>query len=244
MIKKIISIIVIGAFLCTSTDSYGSVSGRTLFGQRSHAQRHAVKENTGIASVYEDPAVLTVPQGMGMVVESFKGNNEGLVIHIQDCHTCDLAQFNIAGIIGSLAQNYGVDTVLLEAASGRLDSSFYDKYPNDQIKDDISKAFVKLSLFTGPEYYKVMQDSNMTMFGVEDKELYLRHLDSYLKGQPDQEKAIAWVNAIKTISDNLKLKLYSKELSSFSRKSDEYDNKLITLGEYSVYLANLSQCLF
>ncbi len=167
MIKKIISIIVIGAFLCTSTDSYGSVNSRTLFGQRSHAQRHVVKESAGIASVYEDPAVLTVPQGMGIVVESFKGKNEGLVIHIQDCHTCDIAQFNISGIIGSLVQNYGIDTVLLEAASGRLDSSFYDAYPDDQAKDDVSKAFVKLSLFTGPEYYKVMKDNNIKMFGVD-----------------------------------------------------------------------------
>jgi hypothetical protein len=228
---KSISVILSLAMVLTSADfGYGS----TLFKTTSHAQRHLV-ENTVIENtcIVKDPALVSIPQSLGTIVEYFKGGKDSLIIHIQDRHIDPTAQLNIAGIIDEFISKHKVSLMCLEGASAELDTSFYDKFEDNDIKHKVSKAFVDFAIFTGPEHYKITnKDKYLIATGVEDKELYLKHLDTHKNTVVYQEGIINFLKAVNSSLNKLKDTLYTKDLKRIDNASISYSKGAIKLPEY------------
>jgi hypothetical protein len=228
---KSISVILSVAMVLTSADfGYGS----TLFKTTSHAQRHLV-QNTVIENtcIVKDPYLVSISQSLGTIVEHFKGDKDSLIIHIQDRHTDPTAQLNIAGIIDEFISKNKVSLMCLEGASTELDTSFYDKFEDNDIKQKVSKAFVDFAVFTGAEHYKITnKDKYVIAAGVEDKELYLRHLDTHKNTVIYQEGIINFLKAANSSLNTLKDTLYTKDLRKIDNASTSYSKGVIKLPEY------------
>jgi len=228
---KSISVILSLAMVFTSADfGYGS----TLFKTTSHAQRHLV-QNTIIENtcIVKDPYLVSIPQSLGTIVEHFKGDKDSLIIHIQDRHIDPTAQLNIAGIVDEFISKHKVNLMCLEGASTELDTSFYDKFEDNDIKHKVSKAFVDFAIFTGAEHYKITnKDKYLIAAGVEDKGLYLKHLDTHKNTIVYQEGIINFLKAVNLSLNSLKDTLYTKDLKRIDNASISYSKATIKLPEY------------
>jgi len=237
---RLINIIVLISFIFTSTTAYALPNKKTLFGGKSHAQRYVDDSAENLQEKIESGSLkLTVPAKLGNVIQSHKGKNKGLIVHIQDRHADEVAQLNIAAIVDTMNTNYGIDLLCLEGASDKLNTSFYDKFPDDKAKEATSKFFVKEGLFTGAEYYKIThKDKDIRAYGAENKKLYLEHLDSYKKSRTDRDKVIGFLKATKRELDKLKKHIYSRSLKIIDNKQKAYHHKSMELGDFVTYIAN------
>jgi hypothetical protein len=206
----------------------------TLFKEKSHAQRYLKDALTAkTLDILEDLSCVSIPQSTGRVVESFKGKGDSLVIHIQDRHADNTAQLNIAKIIDEIVSKYDTHLICLEGASKELDTSFYDKFPDGNIKDKVSKFFVDKAIFTGAEYYKITnKDKYLRAFGAEDKHTYLEHLASYKDNIVDKDKILEFLKTVTLSIDELKDKVYTKPLKEIDKRAKEYALTTIQLPEY------------
>jgi len=238
MIKKIITLIVTISYITTCNGPCYGFGTKTLFARKSHAQRY-VDDITAKDSkdILQTPSFLSIPKNFGRIVEYHKGNNEKLVIHIQDRHIDPVTQNNIASIIEILNVEHNIYLMCLEGASKELDTSFYNSFEDAALKKKIAEVFVQQGLFTGPELYKITNTENyMRAVGAEDSKLYLKHLASYKDNQVNKDSVVRLLKRMDNATDALKNHAYTKKLLAFDKVSRAYANKQVDLPEYLVQL--------
>jgi hypothetical protein len=119
-----------------------------------------------------DPYEIYVPEEYGTIIESYKGTNGKLIMHIQDPHVNYEGQMNIAKILESLIEDYNLNTVLLEGKVTDRDFSYVrDRAP---LEERIKKAdkLLKETYINGVDYISIATDLDMKIQGIEDKKLY------------------------------------------------------------------------
>ncbi|NQT94947.1 MAG: hypothetical protein HQ572_00710, partial [Candidatus Omnitrophica bacterium] len=243
-IWNVVVLIVTTTFIFNSSIPYATAS-RSLFGTKSHAQRHVIPQTEkNLIDIRQNPSAITIPSSYGQIVESFKGKSDTLVVHIQDAHVNEKAQFNIAEILKILSENYDIQLLCLEGASKRLDTSFYDRFPKTEAKEKINRIFVKEALFTGAEYFKIQNnDLKISAFGAEDRDLYLKHKDTYFSIEPDKKGILTYLFTLESILNKAKKRIYSKPLEELENQAAQYQKKNITLAEYASYLSKSAKSL-
>ena len=228
---KIISAILILAIVLTNNYSYAH---STLFKTTSHAQRYlAQNEPKEQLSIIKDPSTISIPQQIGTVLEYYKGKGDALIIHIQDRHADPMAQLNISAIIDEFIQKHKVSLMMLEGASSELDTSFYDSFEDNEIKQKVSKLFVNYAIFTGAEHYKITnKDKYLRAIGAEDRSLYLKHLDIHKNTIFNQESILNFLKAVNLSLNSLKDTLYTKDQKKIDNSSNLYSQGSIRFPEY------------
>jgi len=220
------------AIVLTNNYSYAS----TLFKTKSHAQRFLEEERPNEEKAFECLR-LTVPAKFGNVIQHHKGKKQGLIVHIQDRHADETAQLNIASIIDVMEENYDIDLLCLEGASDKLDTSFYDNIPDTKAKEITSRFYVHEGLFTGAEYYKILnKDKEISAFGVEDKNLYFKHAAAYKKHNANTKEIGSYLKALERGLNTLKTHIFSRPLKAIDNKKQAYKIKQIELGEFVAYI--------
>jgi len=232
LFMRSINICIIICFTVTSSGAY-AMDSRTLFKNKSYAER-LVNEKQPIG---DKVTALTIPSECGDIIQSHQGKKQGLIINIQDRHADSTAQLNIAGMISAITDNYGIDLLCLEGASDKLDTSFYDKIPKTLAKELTSEFFVKEGLFTGAEYYKILNaDKDITAYGVEDRALYRNHVSAYKSHNATQEEAYTYLQKLNSGLSALKPYIFSKALNTIAKNKHAYSNKEIGLAEYVSFI--------
>jgi hypothetical protein len=232
----LISIYLLICFSINSSEAH-AIDSKTIFGNKSHAQRFLVTEELKEERIFECPS-LTVPAEFGNVIQHYKGKNPGLIIHIQDRHADEVAQLNIASIIDVMESNYDISLLCLEGAVDWLDTSFYDNIPDTEAKRITSRFYVKEGLFTGAEYYKITnKDKNILAFGVEDKDLYFKHAAAYKKHNSNTKEIGSYLKTLERALNALKPYIFSKSLKEIDDKRHAYEDKMIGLNEFTAYIA-------
>jgi len=241
--SKFISFVLILTIGAT-TSAYGSANP-ALFTRKSHAQRYLKEpdKKSPLNFADKDPLLaISIPRNLGIIAERYKGESDYTVIHIQDSHINPAAQFNIVKIIEQIATKHDISLMCLEGASTELDTSFYDKFPDDEAKHRVAGFFVKRNLFTGAEFYKILHKNQyLKTIGVEDKEAYLEHLFCHRKNRLSREAISGFLEELERGLIRLKAKVYSKDLKDLSGKSCLYHLKQIKLPKYLKTLEEYSK---
>ena len=94
---------------------------------------------------------IQLPENLAHIGERIQGRNKPLFIHIKDLHCVFEVQEKIAQIIRELYRKYGLDLVLVEGASGKVDIDFWGRFPIEQARSEVLKTFVREGYVTGPE---------------------------------------------------------------------------------------------
>ena len=121
-----------------------------------------------------------LPDSYGTVKGSFKGNRDAIVIAIQDAHVNEEAQRNIANILRYFSEKYQLGLVSLEGATGELYTELFSFFPNKEARRNVADYFLKEGRLTGPEYLAIVEKPAMTLYGVEDKDLYEENRKAYV----------------------------------------------------------------
>jgi len=182
--------------------------------------------------IEENPFNITVPAEYGSVIESSKGTNGKLIVHIQDAHANYEAQKNIAGIIESLIDNYNITLVLMEGKATDRDFKYLRyKAPLD-VRKDIADNLLKEGIFNGVNYLDLASSYPILIQGVEDKNLY--DINGVALWDMDKFKDIAleYVNKLTVAADSIKPKIYNAELLAMDKAKKDYEDETISLSAY------------
>jgi hypothetical protein len=179
---------------------------------------------------------------LGVVQESIETPGSGkTVIHIQDAHCNYAAQRSIADILGYLSNEYGVYAVNCEGAAEGYDLSVFTNIPEKDIRQKTSDFFVREGMVSAAEYYAANNPKKVSLWGVEDPDLYLKNLKIYRDSLAHKPEVDRYIKSIEYLLDNLKRHIYSQALLELDKKYSEYKDSRITFKEYILYLISTAR---
>jgi len=169
-----------------------------------------------------DVETFTIPAHLGDVRYSFKGDADKIVVHIQDAHSNPFAQHKISDIINYLTEEYGIEMVNLEGGAGDYDLSVFTSISGDEIRREVAGYFVEKGEISGAEYYAINNPDKLTLWGIENKDLYLANLKVYRDSLAYKEEVDKYLKELTHILNNTKRYVYSPELLKIDMAYNAY----------------------
>lgn len=188
-------------------------------------------------------ATFALPQYLGNVNDSWapeqlgaRAQDKRTIIHIQDAHCNYDAQRKIADIIGYLTKEYDIDTINLEGGKEGYDLSLFTDVEDNILREKVVDYFVKEGLINGAEYFAANNPEKITLWGVEDAELYLENLNAYRESLTYRDKIENHLDTLTHILTNLKWHIYPDSLLEFDRRYLKYKENNLSFKDYTRYL--------
>lgn len=194
-------------------------------------------DHTPAAPTSVDPSTLRIPERLGQIVEVFHPeprtpNPERLVIHLQDLHTQEDAQRNLAKLIHQVRRATGASLIALEGATGPGDTSFFSAFPDPALNRRLAGFFLKQGLFTGPVAYAVTHPGAVRLYGVEDPALYLDHLKTYQTTSTKQAELAGHVQSVRAALYPLQDSLFPLALNTLLKQTQAFEEGRFDLTAY------------
>jgi hypothetical protein len=127
-----------------------------------------------IESEQHSPALedFVIPQSYGRVTDFESLGSKQIVVNIQDLHCNPEVQRNIAKILSSLDEKYGLKNIYVEGGYGKVDTSWFCDITNKDLKKEIVENLVDQGKLTGSEYYSVKSSRPDLLRGLEDEAVH------------------------------------------------------------------------
>jgi len=187
------------------------------------------------------PIALKLPGSVG-VIEDFHRAEDRTLILIQDAHTNTSGQINLSKTLDHiLTQHPDLNYIFLEAGEGNSSLSHIRQYGSPQARKETSLKYLRKGELHGEEYLDITKDHNITLWGVENKELYERSLLAYREITKEREKFTTYLNKIESTIKTLKPKIYNPYLLSFDKKHESFLNEDISRTKYYDILTKEAQ---
>ena len=158
------------------------------------------------------------------------------IIYIQDAHCNYTCQRQISGIIEYLAEEYGIESVNLEGGEGAYDLSGCANIKEVSIREQTADYFLEEGIISGAEYFAVNNPGKVKLWGVENTGLYLENLSVYRESLDKRVPAEEGLNSAKNVLEQIKKKVYSKELLEIDAMHSGYEDGRLDIKEYLSFL--------
>jgi hypothetical protein len=209
--------------------------------------------------VWSSPSVfsINVNEKHGVVSHRYKGEDERVIIHVQDAHANSLAQENMAKIICDLlplieqskakgetietsvaekSTPIGVNTLSLsipfigiEGASSTYSLNALRENPLLEARTIVGRDLVKEGKLIAVEYANMIADQEFNIAGLEDQDLFAQDL-AYFKSVMENSGAVMdELQRLETIATKLKMSVYNAELKKFDQCARTYENDMQNL---------------
>ncbi|MCX5693486.1 MAG: (d)CMP kinase [Candidatus Omnitrophica bacterium] len=194
-----------------------------------------------LSSHLSDISQIHIPSEIGRIVEVHQGtgapeHQDKLIVHIQDLHTNPEAEYNLAKILEVLLNDYKMGLVCSEGADGVVDTSSVSTFPDSQVREKISKIFVNAGELTGEEYLSITKYPDLPIWGIESKDIYFRNIIDFNKIMKFNPGSQIFISQAKKALEELKARIYTKELIELDQKEADYKAQKIESPEYVKYL--------
>ncbi|MFC1485010.1 hypothetical protein ACFL5N_00980 [bacterium] len=186
-----------------------------------------------------NPGVFTLAPSIGKITETYKGEGENKIFLIQDVHCNAGVQENISKIIDSIQKEYGKDfkVVGVEGTpTQKIDTSALSIIPDKDIRENIVRYFVDRGYITGAEWYAIMNPNKVELRGLEDDELYIQNFTSLYNSLWYRYDIGDMFAQVQKGYDRGKGYLYTQEMKALESKIKEYDQRIIGLEEFILYM--------
>ncbi|GEM_PF-5671946 len=155
------------------------------------------------------------PGSLASVEESYRApGGEKTVVLIQDAHTNESAQRNIARTIEIILENGLTRHVFLEAGTGDLSLSYLRRAPRP-LRERVARSFLSKGYIQGPDFLDLTSDKPFKLWGIEDQKLYFRGIELYRSLCEMRLFLHAHLDKIDRAVRTLKPKVYNPELRNF-----------------------------
>jgi len=225
--KKILSVITLYLFIVSNV--YPDIS------------RSDTGSFPSIDKSFEQQTFITLPRRLGKITASHNAHSDKLVIHIQDAHCNYFAQKQIAAILSYIDQTYAITCINLEGGVKEYDLSPFTVIQDSQIRRRVSDFFVREGTLSGAEYFAVNNPDNARLWGIEDKELYLKNLNVYKNSVVERNRINESLFRLENILLEAKETFYSKDLSEFENIRNAYKKDSLPLKDYLFYLTGTAK---
>ncbi|MBI4431678.1 MAG: hypothetical protein HY587_08215 [Candidatus Omnitrophica bacterium] len=153
---------------------------------------------------------LAIPEEMGRVEETFRGNSGELVLYIQDAHANYGAQKAIASLIDYFLKNHKVALVGLEGADGGIDPGLLRAFPITEVKQEVMERSLRSGEISGAEYLAVAGEKDFDLVGIDRRKVYRENLAQFFEVLDAAGSSLEAIRSIRTAMKNLQSTVYSK----------------------------------
>ncbi|PIP20806.1 MAG: hypothetical protein COX40_02765, partial [Candidatus Omnitrophica bacterium CG23_combo_of_CG06-09_8_20_14_all_40_11] len=220
-------------------------------GEDVNKQASQKKETQRILSSHlQDISQIHIPSEIGRVIEVYDASNtekreerteNRLIVHIQDLHTNPEAQYNSAKILEILLKDYNLGLVCSEGADGEVDTSSVSSFPDSEVREKTAKIFVNSGELTGEEYLSITKYPDLPIWGIEDRDIYFKNIIDFNKIMKFNPQSQVFISQAKKTLEELKPKIYSKELLQIDQKETDYEAQRLETADYLKYLLDLDK---
>ncbi|MFH1846782.1 MAG: hypothetical protein ABH869_04420 [Candidatus Omnitrophota bacterium] len=183
-----------------------------------------------------DIETFTIPEHLGEIRYKHNALSNKFVVHLQDAHCNAFAQHKIAGLIDYINREYGIETVNLEGGVGEYDLDVFTSISGKEIRREVADYFVKTGEINGAEYYAANNPSKITLWGIEDKELYLKNLKIYRDSLLYKDEVNEFLKILTHILNNLKRHIYPRNLLKVDMAYNSYKSGNMEFRDYLNFL--------
>ena len=210
-----------------------------------------VKENSaalsgekGIPSVERSEVALTdviLPSNYVTLKDSYKGLGEKKLILIQDAHCNPEAQLNIFKTIRHCVDQYNVDLLCIEGSVGEIPLTSFRNDPDKERMLAILFFFLTKGRVTGGELACVYSEREITLFGIEEEDMYNKNFEAFKKTMPLRSQFYSGIEQLETSFSSVRDKVYgtNRPLKNFHKRVQEYEDREIKFGDYGLYLVDM-----
>ena len=218
MMKKVSAIVVMIAFLSSSVLQYAQAA--PVF--QTTISQDGVSADVEKSYAELDIETFTIPAHLGDIKYTHKGNSGRFIVHIQDAHCNRFAQHRISDIIEYLNEEYGLNIINLEGGSGEYDLDVFTSITGREIRREVGDYFLKKGELNGAEFYAVNNPDKVSLWGVEDKDLYLANLKVYRDSLGYKAEVDELLKKLTHVMNNLKRHIYTPELLEMDMTYNAY----------------------
>ncbi|MDR1942416.1 MAG: hypothetical protein LBQ47_08835, partial [Endomicrobium sp.] len=152
-----------------------------------------------------------LPFNIGRVTDGVDFKSDRVIVQIQDLHSHEETQKNIASILSFLDSTYKIGTIYVEGAAGDVDTSWLANISDDSLKKSITDNLIKKGILTGSELFSVNSGKTAILKGIENKKLYLENFQRLVKINADRDKAKNIFPQMKRLLEYLSYQAYGEE---------------------------------
>ncbi|MCM8774914.1 MAG: glycogen/starch synthase [Candidatus Omnitrophica bacterium] len=184
----------------------------------------------------------TVPTELGYVSERYQGKSLKTIIYLQDAHAIPAAQVSLRRLVEYFQAAYGVRTVALEGAEGKLDPTLFRTFPDSHRLSKVFEDYLNRGELAGGAVASVLSRHEATYLGIEDWKLYEKGIRTFLEALKRQPEFFKEIDRLSENLRHLKKKYYSTkaaELDSRVRAWDEKPENLAGLLNFLTSIRNL-----
>ena len=164
-----------------------------------------------------DPLKIKIPEQYGIIIESHRGSNNKLIVHIQDAHANYEGQMNLANILESLIKGYNLNLILVEGGSTESDFTYLRNRASLAERKEKAQKLLKDGVISGEEYLNIASDYPMSFQGIEDRAVYDANINAMWEVDKFKVVAMGYVNSFIVSADILKSKIYNNDLLDFDK---------------------------
>ncbi|MEI8345081.1 MAG: hypothetical protein WCG06_03310, partial [Candidatus Omnitrophota bacterium] len=178
----------------------------------------------------------------GLLREVYRAKSAGgpTLYLIEDAHTNEQTQKNIAGMLETLLKQHGVGQVFLEGGSGDDGLNDLAKNVPTAHKQQVADDYLRRGLLGGAEYLNLLSERPQSLWGVEDRALYRKSIDVYRRLMRQRPRMRAYLDRIDVTAESFKDRFLNPALLAFDRKRCAYERGDSAVTEYFGYLAAMA----
>lgn len=178
---------------------------------------------------------ISLSSNTGIITNHFENTQSPITIFlIEDIHCNFEAQLKISKIVAELSKRCGASLVFAEGAKGSVQTDLFGTFPDQKVRERVSRKFLKKGFLTGPEYLAIahFDDLPLKIYGIEDEKLYLENDMAFKKVYKRRESTKRFIKKLSSLIETLKQKYFSQELLVLDQSVQNYQNGKITLMDY------------
>lgn len=179
----------------------------------------------------------SLPASVATIEDSWKSpeKNSKTLILLQDAHTNDSGQINLAKTLDIILKSQSADSpqyVFTEGALGNNSLSDLRQKASLAKREEVAMAYIKKGLLHGAEYLDLTSEHNFVLWGVENRDQYVASLEAYKKVAASREKFQAYLSTIDQTIETLKLQILNPALYKFNKDYESFKDEKIVLTDY------------
>ncbi len=185
---------------------------------------------------------LELPESIALIDDAYVAKDSKQLIYLmQDAHTNESGQMNMAKAIDLILKQEGPKYVFTEGGEGDNSLGYLKTLSDPNIRQRVSESLLRKGLLHGTEYLSLTGDSDFVLWGVEDRDLYDRGLLMYREVSEKRQSALNYIQKINRTANVLKGKLFSEELLKFDTLKNDYEDTKINITDYFVQLTHIAK---
>ena len=176
-----------------------------------------VVQAQGGAPVWNRPAALPktieLPYQNATVKDNINSDSAKTIINIQDAHSNLGAQQSVVSLLNDLYNKYDVSLVGIEGSKGYIDTTLVSAFPDQDAKQNTANELMKQGVISAGEFYSMVTDNPVAVYGVENSDLYIENVQSFRKTMDKRIENISRVDALINALEGLRDHVFNKEIN-------------------------------